>query len=145
MFMIDLKIILMKSIEVVAAVIQYQNRFLCLQRGLSKLDYISKKYEFPGGKIELGESLEEALKREIMEELSVQLDYLEFFTTVKYQYPDFHITMHSFLCPITDPSRIILTEHIDQKWLETNELRDLDWAAADIPIVQKLQKTTSKS
>jgi 8-oxo-dGTP diphosphatase len=130
----------MKSIEVVAAIIQYQNRFLCLQRGLSKLGYISKKYEFPGGKIELGESREEALKREIIEELSVPLKHLEFFTTVKHQYPDFHITMHCFLCLITDPSKIKLTEHIDQKWLKTNELKELDWAAADIPIVNKLQK-----
>jgi 8-oxo-dGTP diphosphatase len=130
----------MKSIEVVAAIIQYQNRFLCLQRGLSKLGYISKKYEFPGGKIELGESREEALKREIIEELSVPLKHLEFFTTVKHQYPDFHITMHCFLCLITDPSKIELTEHIDQKWLKTNELKELDWAAADIPIVNKLQK-----
>jgi 8-oxo-dGTP diphosphatase len=133
----------MKSIEVVAAIIQYQNRFLCLQRGLSKLGYISKKYEFPGGKIELGESREEALKREIIEELSVPLEHLEFFTTVKHQYPDFHITMHCFLCLITDPSKIKLTEHIDQKWLKTDELEDLDWAAADIPIVQKLQKDHS--
>ena len=130
----------MKSIEVVAAIIQYQNRFLCLQRGLSKLGYISKKYEFPGGKIELGESREEALKREIIEELSVPLEHLEFFTTVKHQYPDFHITMHCFLSLITDPSKIKLTEHIDQKWLKTDELEDLDWAAADIPIVQKLQE-----
>tara|TARA_R110000787_G_scaffold162745_1_gene276126 strand:- start:301 stop:699 length:399 start_codon:yes stop_codon:yes gene_type:complete len=129
----------MKSIEVVAAIIQYRNRFLCLQRGPSKLDYISKKYEFPGGKIELGESRKDALKREIMEELSVSLEHLEFFSTVKHQYPDFHITMHSFLCPITDPSRIKLTEHIDQKWLLQNELAGLDWAAADIPIVEKLQ------
>ena len=74
-----------------------------------------------------------------MEELSVSLKHLEFFSTVKHQYPDFHITMHSFLCPITDPSRIKLTEHIDQKWLLRNELAGLDWAAADIPIVEKLQ------
>ena len=130
----------MKSIEVVAAIIQYQNRFLCLQRSPSKLDYISKKYEFPGGKIEQGESRKVALQREIMEELSVSLEHLEFFSTVEHQYPDFHITMHSFLCSISDPSRIKLTEHIDQKWLKTNELKELDWAAADIPIVNKLQK-----
>ena len=132
----------MKSIEVVAAIIQYQNRFLCLQRNQSKLDYISKKYEFPGGKIELGESRKVALKREIMEELSVSLAHLEFFSTVQHQYPDFHITMHSFLCPITDPSKIKLTEHIDQKWLLRNELASLDWAAADIPVVEKLQSIT---
>jgi 8-oxo-dGTP diphosphatase len=129
----------MKSIEVVAAIIQYQDRFLCLQRGVSKLDYISEKYEFPGGKIELDESRVVALKREITEELSVSLEHLEFFMTVRHQYPDFHITMHSFLCPITDPSKIKLTEHIDQKWLLQSELVSLDWAAADIPIVEQLQ------
>ncbi len=131
----------MKSIEVVAAIIQYQDRILCLQRGQSKLDYISKKYEFPGGKIEENESHKAALKREIKEELSVELEHLEFFTSIKHQYPDFHITMHSFLCPINDPSRIKLSEHIDQKWLLQSELASLDWAAADIPIVNQLQYT----
>jgi 8-oxo-dGTP diphosphatase len=58
--------------------------------------------------------------------------------TVEHSYPDFHLTMHAFLCPITSPVNIRLNEHIDQQWLTTKELMQLDWAAADIPIVQEL-------
>ena len=128
----------MKSIEVVAAIIKFEDRFLCLQRGWSKLEYISHKFEFPGGKVEPNESSEAALKREILEELSVSIETLEYLLTVKHQYPDFHITMHCFICPFDKPPAIQLTEHIDQKWLTKSELTSLDWAAADIPIVDKL-------
>lgn len=128
----------MKSIEVVAAIIQNDGKTLCVQRGPAKFDYIHHKYEFPGGKVEKGETKESAIIREIKEEL--QLDILEpkFFSTVNHQYPDFHITMHSFICPI-DHRDITLTEHIDQVWLSIDEMNCLDWAAADIPIVEKLQ------
>ena len=128
----------MKKIDVVAAIIQCGEETLCVQRGLAKLEYISKKYEFPGGKIEAGETKESAIIREIKEEL--QLDIIEpiYFNTVNHQYPDFFITMHSFICLVKNKD-IVLTEHIDQKWLEIEELGSLDWAAADIPIVQKLQ------
>ncbi|OFA32040.1 DNA mismatch repair protein MutT [Glaciecola punicea] len=135
----------MKSVEVVAAIIQHQERFLCVQRGPSELDYISKKFEFPGGKIEAGESPEVALTREIAEELSVTLEHLAFFTTVEHQYPDFHITMHCFLCSISNPDEIELTEHIDQKWLLKDALASLDWAAADIPIVSQLQSLVQET
>lgn len=128
----------MKKIDVVAAIIQCGEETLCVQRGLAKLEYISKKYEFPGGKIEAGETKESAIIREIKEEL--QLDIIEpiYFNTVNHQYPDFFITMHSFICLVKNKD-IVLTEHIDQKWLKIEELGSLDWAAADIPIVQKLQ------
>jgi len=128
----------LKKIDVVAAIIQCGEETLCVQRGLAKLEYISKKYEFPGGKIEAGETKESAIIREIKEEL--QLDIIEpiYFNTVNHQYPDFFITMHSFICLVKNKD-IVLTEHIDQKWLEIEELGSLDWAAADIPIVQKLQ------
>jgi len=128
----------LKKIDVVAAIIQCGEETLCVQRGLAKLEYISKKYEFPGGKIEAGETKESAIIREIKEEL--QLDIIEpiYFNTVNHQYPDFFITMHSFICLVKNKD-IVLTEHIDQKWLKIEELGSLDWAAADIPIVQKLQ------
>ncbi len=128
----------MKKIDVVAAIIQCGEETLCVQRGLAKLDYISKKYEFPGGKIEDGETKEYAIIREIKEELHLDIIEPKFFNTVNHQYPDFYITMHSFVC-LVEHKDITLTEHIDQKWLKIDELHELDWAQADIPIVKKLQ------
>ena len=129
----------MKSIEVVAAIITHDNKFLCVQRGLNKFDYISHKYEFPGGKMELGETKEETIKREILEELKMEITVKEEFLTVVHQYPDFIITMHSFICECID-RKLTLTEHIDFQWLEKDELTNLDWAAADIPIMKKLME-----
>ena len=127
----------MKKIEVVAAIIYHENKILCVQRGENKYDYISKKYEFPGGKMEAGESKEETVKREILEELHMDIEVKDEFLTVEHQYPDFHLTMHSFKCSTTNES-LTLTEHIDFKWLEISEMSGLDWAAADVPIVEKL-------
>jgi 8-oxo-dGTP diphosphatase len=127
----------MKKITVVAAIIIHNNKYLCLQRNFSKYPYISYKYEFPGGKIEAGETMIDALKREIMEELNIQIEILEEFLKVEHKYPDFEIIMNSFLCKkLTND--LILKEHIDSKWLNRNELSGLDWAGADIPIVNKL-------
>lgn len=127
----------MKRIEVVAAIIVYEKKILCVQRGENKLEYISKKYEFPGGKMEDGESKKETIKREILEELQMQIDVQEEFLTIDHQYPDFFLTMHSFICKCINPT-LTLTEHIDYKWLNIEELQNLDWAAADIPIVKAL-------
>ncbi|QIH39179.1 (deoxy)nucleoside triphosphate pyrophosphohydrolase [Flavobacterium sp. Sr18] len=127
----------MKNIEVVAAIIIYENKILCVQRGENKLDYISKKYEFPGGKMENGETKKETVKREILEELEMQIEVQEEFITVTHQYPHFVLTMHSFICKCDNP-KLTLTEHIDYKWLKKDELEYLDWAAADIPIMKKL-------
>ena len=127
----------MKKIDVVAAIIQCGEEILCVQRGLAKLEYISKKYEFPGGKIEAGETKESAIIREIKEELQLDIIEPKYFNTVNHQYPDFFITMHSFICLVNNKD-IVLTEHIDQQWLKVEELSSLDWAAADIPIVHKL-------
>jgi len=130
----------MKQIEVVAAIIQFENKFLCVQRGEDKYDYISLKYEFPGGKIEPGESLNQALEREIKEELQYDICVKEKFLTVEHQYPDFQLKMHSYLCSAVH-TNLTLTEHINYRWLEINQLDELDWAAADIPIVEKLMVT----
>ncbi len=127
----------MKSIEVVAAIIINDNKILCVQRGENKYDYVSKKYEFPGGKMELGETKEITIKREILEELKMDIIVREEFLTVFHEYPDFKLTMHSFICECENPI-ITLTEHIDFCWLNKSELVTLDWAAADIPIVEKL-------
>jgi 8-oxo-dGTP diphosphatase len=128
-----------KTIEVVAAIIYKEGKILCVQRGENKYDYISKKYEFPGGKIELGEGKEQALIREIFEELKIKIDLLDEFLTINHTYPDFDLIMHSFTCTIYNQT-ITLTEHVDHKWLYKEELLGLDWAAADIPIIKKLME-----
>jgi 8-oxo-dGTP diphosphatase len=128
---------MMKKIKVVAAVIFWNDLVLCVQRPKNKLLYISEKFEFPGGKIEEGETEEEALKRELLEELNLTVEIKSLFMTVEHEYPDFEITMHSFICEV-DSGELILNEHIDKKWLKINELNSLDWAEADIPIVEKL-------
>jgi len=127
----------MKKIEVVAGIIFWKGSVLCLQRPKNKYYYISEKFEFPGGKIEAGETKEEALHRELLEELNISTKIKSFFLTVVHEYPDFELTMHSFICEV-DSKELTLQEHIDQKWLKINELNTLDWAAADIPIVDKL-------
>lgn len=127
----------MKKIEVVAGVIFCKDMVLCVQRPKNKLTYISEKFEFPGGKIEEGETKEEALHRELLEELNLSTNIKSHFLTVVHEYPDFELTMYSFLCEV-DSKELILKEHIDQKWLKINELSILDWAGADIPIVDKL-------
>ena len=127
----------MKKVEVVAGVIFCADEVLCVQRPQNKLHYISEKFEFPGGKLEEGETQEEALHRELSEELNLSIKIKSFFLTVVHSYPDFELTMHSFICEV-DSKELTLNEHIDQKWLKINELNQLDWAAADIPIVDKL-------
>jgi len=128
----------MKTIEVVAGVIKdKQGLTLAVQRGESSKEYISKKWEFPGGKIEAGESREEALSRELSEELKIETTIGDLVMTVDHTYPDFRLIMHAFHCEILS-GELTLTEHLDQKWLRGSELKDLDWAAADVPIVDKL-------
>ena len=130
----------MKHYKVVAAIIINNEKILCVQRNVSKFVYISKKYEFPGGKVEPGETEVEALEREIYEELEMKISVQSDYMIVDYVYPDFEITMHSYICHIDTPS-LTLTEHMDFRWLSKDELGHLDWAAADIPIVKKLMKS----
>jgi len=127
----------MKHIEVVAAVILNNNQYLCVQRNSSKYDYISYKYEFPGGKVEKNETNEEALIREIKEELNLEIQIEKYIITVDHTYPDFKISMHTYLCD-SNNREITLNEHINQKWLRKEDLRNLDWAEADVPIVNYL-------
>ena len=127
----------MKKVEVVAAIIKNGDSILCAQRKESPLSYISNKFEFPGGKIEIGESTKEALKRELIEELDIEPIIQDLYLTVVHQYPDFELTMHSFICD-TDSKNVTLNEHISHQWLSKENLSKLDWAAADIPIVNKL-------
>jgi 8-oxo-dGTP diphosphatase len=127
----------MKKIEVVAAIIYFEDKILCVQRPKNKFPYISEKFEFPGGKIEENETKKDALKREIFEELNISMNIKSFFMTVVHEYPDFELTMHTYKCEV-ETKEVFLNEHISLEWLNLNELQKLNWAAADIPIVNKL-------
>jgi 8-oxo-dGTP diphosphatase len=130
----------MKHLQVVAAVIFQDGKILCVQRPVHRFDYLSLKYEFPGGKIEENEGKEEALIREIKEELDLDISVDRELIEVYHEYPDFAITMYAFKC-FTNDGQLSLNEHVDCKWLPPDQLNNLDWAAADIPIVQKLSLT----
>jgi len=126
-----------RRIEVVAAVIEFDSQILCVQRGENKYDYISCKWEFPGGKIEPGETEERALAREIQEELQIQIQVGDKLITVNHEYPHFILCMHAYQCTVNTPI-VHLTEHIAFNWVELPQLQAFDWAAADVPIVEKL-------
>ena len=128
----------MKKVEVVAAVIEHQGKILAVRRGVSKLPYISQKWEFPGGKMEEAETEKQTIVREIREELHMDIHPKVKLLTVEHTYPDFHLTMHTYLCE-AETSTPTLTEHTAYKWLMLSELDELDWAAADIPIVSALE------
>ena len=132
----------MKAVEVVAAIIVHDGKILCTQRGENKYPYLSKKFEFPGGKVENDESLAQALTREIQEELNMTISVKRLFLTVEHSYSDFNIVMHSFVCN-TQSRELTLDEHIEGLWLKVAELDSLDWAAADIPIVEQLKASLS--
>ena len=129
----------MKRIEVVAAVIQHQNKILAVQRGPAKYAYISENWEFPGGKMEAGETEEQTIIREIREELDMQIEVKSKLLTVEHPYPDFHLTMHTYLCE-TEQSEPKLTEHLAFRWLSLQELADMDWAGGDVPVMESLKR-----
>lgn len=129
-----------KHIEVVAAVLRNEGDFLAVQRAPSKLDYVSEKWEFPGGKVEAGETLVTAITRELDEELRITVNDPKFLLTIEHSYPDFDITMHCFVIEVLT-RELELTEHIDSRWLAKDQLWDVDWATADVPVVEKLQAT----
>ena len=127
----------MKQIEVVAAIIHdEEGRIFATQRGYGDWkDY----WEFPGGKMESGESPEEALKREIWEELETKIIIERLVKTVEWDYPKFHLTMHCFWCHIESGS-LILKEHEAARWLAKDELKSVDWLPADLEVVSTIQE-----
>jgi len=127
-------------IEVVAGVIFMKDKILCLQRGQGKYEYISFKYEFPGGKVEIGENHEEALTRELREELDVAVIVGEKILTAEHTYPDFSVRLHFYYCEMSD-EQFHLKEHVDFKKLMVKDLKSLDWVEADRVIVNYLSST----
>ena len=132
----------MKHYKVVAAVICHNNRFLCMQKGKTKFDYTSFKFEFPGGKIEPGETPQKALKRELMEEMNYAIEVGPELVCVEHTYPDFSISLEAFLCTADSPT-FLMKEHIASEWRSKEELEGLDWAAADVGIVKAIVATKS--
>lgn len=133
----------MKSIKVVAAIIYDGEKYLCTERDIGKFAYSSYKWEFPGGKIEMGESNENALKREIKEELGIDITIENYFCGINYVYPDFELTMYVYECkPLS--LDVQLNVHKSFKWLSLNELNTVDWASADKLVVNKLITEKSK-
>lgn len=126
----------MKEIKVVAAIIQKENKILATKRGYG--EFINM-WEFPGGKIESGETKEEALIREIKEELNIEINVDKFAIDIEYQYPNFYLFMSCFMCSIKEGS-IELLEHNDGKWITKEELNTLNWLPADIGAVNYLKE-----
>lgn len=126
-----------KNIHVVGAVIVEDEKILCAQRGEGKT--LSLKWEFPGGKIEQGESPQEALRREIEEEMNCQIEIGDQVEHTVYEYDFGIVHLTTFFCRIVQ-GEPVLTEHVAVKWLAPHELNSLDWAPADIPAIEKLSQ-----
>ena len=129
----------MKTIKVVAAVIKAVNKngediIFATQRGYGEFN---DGWEFPGGKIEEGETPQEALKREIMEELDTEISVGELIDTIEYDYPTFHLSMDCFWCEVIK-GNLVLKEAEDAKWLKKNELDKVDWLPADVELIGKI-------
>ena len=125
----------MKQIEVVAAIIRKGDKIFATQRGYGEW---KDWWEFPGGKMEAGETPEKALVREIREELSAEISVDEFLCTVEYDYPGFHLTMHCYLCSLVTEA-LHLNEHEAAKWLEKDELDSVKWLPADFEVLEEVR------
>ena len=131
----------MKTVRVVAAIIQAKNEdgetiIFATQRGYGDF---KGGWEFPGGKVEAGETPEQALAREIREELDTEISVGELIHTVEYDYPKFHLSMDCFWCDVIEGD-LILKEHKDARWLGKDELWDVEWLPADITLIEKISQ-----
>jgi len=126
---------LMKNIEVAAAIIIKDGKVLATQRGYGNY---TDWWEFPGGKRESGETPEDALVREIHEELEADIRIEKLFDTIEYDYPEFHMTMYCYICSLVS-EKVKLVEHEAAKWLGRDELFTVKWLPSDIEVVEKLK------
>lgn len=124
----------MKTVRVVAAVIRSEDKIFATARGYGEF---KGQWEFPGGKIEPGETPQEALVREIQEELDVKIEVGDLIDTIEYDSPSFHLSMDCFWCIVTD-GEITLKEAEDARWLSKDELYSVDWLPADTELIEKL-------
>jgi 8-oxo-dGTP diphosphatase len=129
----------MKQIEVVAAIIRKGDKIFATQRGYGEW---KDWWEFPGGKMEEGESPEEALIREIREELSTEIVVDRFISTIEYDYPAFHLTMHCYFCSLQS-EELHLNEHEALKWLSTIELNSVKWLPADLKVIEVIKSKSN--
>lgn len=130
----------MKTIRVVAAVIRDKEKIFATARGYGEF---KGQWEFPGGKIEQGETLQEALKREIKEELATEIEVGELIHTIEYDYPTFHLSMDCFWCSIRE-GKLILLEAEDAKWLTKDLLRSVQWLPADLELINIIESTMTE-
>ena len=126
----------MKTIEVVAAIIKDGNKIFATQRGYGEF---KDRWEFPGGKVEKKETSEQAIIREIDEELDTKIQVVKYFDTVEYDYPNFHLSMKCFICTIKE-GNLTLLEHECAKWLTKDTLYSVDWLPADLCLISKLEQ-----
>ena len=127
---------MMKTVRVVAAVIRKDDKIFATQRGYGEF---KDGWEFPGGKIEEGETPEQALTREIKEELDTEIQVGKLIDTIEYDYPKFHLSMDCFWCEIMQGG-LELKEHEAARWLSKEELYSVDWLPADVGVVEKIKK-----
>ena len=125
-----------KHVTVAAAIIVDNGKIFATQRAHGEF---KDGWEFPGGKIEQGETPQQAAKREVMEELDTEIEVGELFDTVEYDYPSFHLTMYCFLCTVISGD-LVLKEHQAAKWLTRETLDSVEWLPADIDLIEKLKK-----
>ena len=125
-----------KSIRVVAAIIRKEDSIFATQRGYGPY---KDWWEFPGGKIEEGETPEQALAREIREELDTVITVDDYLTTVEYDYPEFHLSMDCFWCTV-ESGKLTLLEHEAARWLPVDDLRQVQWLPADVKVVEAVEK-----
>lgn len=127
-----------KESRVVAAVVKDGDKYLCMQRCRSRLPYISEHWEFPGGKVEQGESYHEALIREIKEEMDWDIYVGRKLGSITHEYPDFHVKLTAFLCKGGD-GEFKMLEHLDYKWLTRDEMEKLNWTEADRKLLEVIE------
>lgn len=125
----------MKTIRVVAAIILDDDKVFATQRGYGEF---KDGWEFPGGKIDEGETAEEALVREIKEELDTEIEVINLLDTVEYDYPNFHLSMDCFICKVKS-GELVLKEHEAAKWLTKEALYSVDWLPADLGLIPKIK------